>query len=64
MKASHQGNSPARLSASKYKSGSKEQEIKDEAIAKRNDCMGLRVSAVEDEDFNLMMETLDKGHWS
>lgn len=70
MKMSYQRISPAPLSASKYKSDSKEQQIKDEALAKRNVCMGLRVAADDlqkedlqspaDEDFDFMMETMDR----
>ena len=48
------------LSASKYKLDSKEQQTKEEAIAKWIGCTGLPVTTVEDEDFVLMMETMDK----
>lgn len=51
---------PARVSASKCQSHSKEQQIKDEASAERSDSAGLRVAAVKEKDFDLMMETVDR----
>lgn len=57
---SQQNISVAILSASKYKPDSKEQQTKEEAIAKWIGCTGLPVTTVEDEDFILMMETMDK----
>ncbi|XP_041837640.1 E3 SUMO-protein ligase ZBED1-like [Melanotaenia boesemani] len=47
-------------SVSKYNSDSKEQVSIEKAIAKWIGCTGLPVTTVEDEDFILMMETVDK----
>ncbi|KAL7877760.1 hypothetical protein SRHO_G00044030 [Serrasalmus rhombeus] len=58
--ASQQNISAALLSASKYKSDTKEQQTKEEAIAKWIGCTGLPVTTAEDEDFVLMMETVDR----
>lgn len=45
---------------SKYKTDSKEQQTKEEAIAKWIGHTGLPVTTIEDEDFVLMMETVDR----
>ncbi|CAL9689972.1 unnamed protein product [Knipowitschia caucasica] len=59
-KASHQKLAEAILSTTKYKSDAKDQQIKEEAIAKWIGRTGLPVTTVEDEDFILLMETFDK----
>jgi len=50
----------ALLKASKYKDDSKEQQTGEEAMAKWIGRTGLPVRTVEDEDFVLMMETIDR----
>lgn len=60
MSHSQQNITAAIFSFSKYKLDSKEQQTKVEAIAKWIGCTGLPVTTVEDEDFILMMETIDK----
>uniref|UniRef100_A0A8C6P0M1 Uncharacterized protein n=1 Tax=Nothobranchius furzeri TaxID=105023 RepID=A0A8C6P0M1_NOTFU len=59
-KMSNQNIEDAFTSTTKYKSDAKEQQIKEEAIATWIGCTGLPVTTVEDEDFILMMESLDK----
>lgn len=54
---SQQNISAAILSVSKYKPDSKEQQTKEEAVAK---WIGYTVITVKDEDFILMMEAIDK----
>lgn len=49
--ASQQSISTARLSASEYKSESKEQQTKEEGTAKWTECTGLLVTMTEGEDF-------------
>ncbi len=56
--AFQQNISTAHLSASKYKSDSKEQQTKEEAITKWIGCTELPVTMTEDEDFVVMMETV------
>ncbi|XP_029959965.1 zinc finger BED domain-containing protein 4-like isoform X2 [Salarias fasciatus] len=56
----HQDIAKALLSTVKYKSDAKEQQIKEDAIAKWIGRTGLPVTTVEDEDFILMIETFDK----
>uniref|UniRef100_A0A1A8RHQ3 Si:dkey-13n23.3 n=1 Tax=Nothobranchius rachovii TaxID=451742 RepID=A0A1A8RHQ3_9TELE len=58
-KMSNQNIEDAFTSTTKYKSDAKEQQIKEEAIATWFGCTGLPVTTV-DEDFILMMESLDK----
>lgn len=52
--------STAFLSSSKYKTESKEQQTKEQAIARWVGCTGLPLTTIEDEDFVLMMEIVDK----
>ncbi|XP_070409744.1 uncharacterized protein [Nothobranchius furzeri] len=59
-KMSNQNIEDAFTSTTKYKSDAKDQQIKEEAIATWIGCTGLPVTTVEDEDFILMMESLDK----
>nr|XP_054594295.1 uncharacterized protein LOC129161839 [Nothobranchius furzeri] len=59
-KMSNQNIEDAFTSTTKYKSDAKEQQMKEEAIATWIGCTGLPVTTVEDEDFILMMESLDK----
>ncbi|KAL7858903.1 hypothetical protein SRHO_G00140500 [Serrasalmus rhombeus] len=58
--ASQQNIPAALLRASKYQSDSKEQQKKEEAVAKWLGCPGLPATTVEDEDLVLMMETVDR----
>nr|XP_055062979.1 E3 SUMO-protein ligase ZBED1-like [Misgurnus anguillicaudatus] len=59
-KISHQNIAEALLGTTKYKSNDKEQQVKEEAIAKWIGRSGLPLTTVEDEDFILMIETFDK----
>ncbi|RVE70187.1 hypothetical protein OJAV_G00062090 [Oryzias javanicus] len=59
-KATQQSITTAFQSVLKYKSDSKEQLSKEEAIAKWIGSTGLPITTIEDEDFVHMMETIDK----
>ncbi|XP_061573408.1 uncharacterized protein LOC133438847 isoform X1 [Cololabis saira] len=54
-----QANSSAFLTSLKYKSESKEQQIKEQAIARWIGRTGLPLATIEDEDFVQMMEIVD-----
>lgn len=59
-KISNQNIAEALLGTTKYKSNAREQQVKEEAIAKWIGRSGLPLTTVEDEDFILMIETFDK----